>query len=431
VWSFVLLPSTAALAQGEQTPATEPAPAESAPAASAPETGPSASGAPAETGPAESPPAETEAPSSTADKTSADKQPDDKKPDDKKRKATSFAVVPGPFYNPSLGVGANLLPMLMFHPNKKDEVSPPSIAMLNLLYAIKPPFNDDAGERQSFAGVAATRLFLDEDRWRVVGMAGYVNLFQEFYGLGGTATSSPQFNYRLEQIIAIGQVYRQVLWKGFYVGGLLGASAYHTKTHTPEDEAVLESIGSGSDWRVSPNVGLLSQYDSRNNKYYPSKGVYLNVRMNGSIFKEGEQYFLIAPGFNQYFPLLGGTDRLVLAYRVFGQFGFGNLPISAYARYGMRGTTLGYETGEYLDKKMAGVETEVRWIIWKRIGAEAGGGLGKVFAEFSQFTDAAWLPGVWGSGTFKIMEKQDIRARATVAYGKSGTLFYFGVGQNF
>jgi hypothetical protein len=29
------------------------------------------------------------------------------------------------------------------------------------------------------------------------------------------------------------------------------------------------------------------------------------------------------------------------------------------------------------------------------------------------------------------MEKQDIRARATVAYGKSGVLFYFTVGQNF
>jgi hypothetical protein len=154
------------------------------------------------------------------------------------------------------------------------------------------------------------------------------------------------------------------------------------------------------------------------------------VPINGSIFKDGQQYVLLAPGLNQYFSLLGG-DRLVLAYRLFGQFGFGNLPISAYARYGMRGTTLGYETGEYMDKKMAGIETELRWMVWKRIGVEGGGGVGKVFAEFSDFPGATWLPGVWGSGTSKIMEKQDIRARATVAYGKSGVLFYFAVGQNF
>jgi hypothetical protein len=68
---------------------------------------------------------------------------------------------------------------------------------------------------------------------------------------------------------------------------------------------------------------------------------------------------------------------------------------------------------------------------WKRLGFEGGGGIGKVFSEFSEFTDEPWLPGAWGSATYKIMEKQDIRARMTLAYGKSGVLFYFGVGQNF
>jgi Omp85 superfamily domain len=384
---------------------------------------------PAENTPTEPSTAVTEKQAPT-EKPPADKpeKPPADKPEEKS-KAPSFAVVPGPFYNPSLGLGLNVIPMLMFHPSKTDDVSPPSIVMLNLLYAIKPPF-DEAGSRQSFVAAAMTRLFLDQDRWRVTGIFAYVNLFQQFYGLGGnTDVSHPQFNYRLEQIAAFGQLYRQIIWKGFYVGALLGAMVYHTKTDNPEDAAVLESIGSGSDWRVAPNVGLLSQYDSRDNKYYPTRGVNFNLRMNGS-FRSGEEYFLLAPGFNQYFSLLGG-DKLVLAYRIFGQFGFGNLPISAYARYGMRGTTLGYETGEYMDKKMAGVETEIRWIIWKRIGAEAGGGLGKVFAEFADFGHEDWLPGVWGSGTFKIMEKQDIRARATVAYGKSGVLFYFGVGQNF
>jgi hypothetical protein len=105
--------------------------------------------------------------------------------------------------------------------------------------------------------------------------------------------------------------------------------------------------------------------------------------------------------------------------------------MSAYAHYGMRGTTLGYETGEYMDKKMAGAEAELRWIAWKRIGFEGGGGLGKVFGEFSDFTKEPWLPGIWGGATYKIMEKQDIRARATLAYGGSGVLFYFTVGQNF
>ncbi|HET7541656.1 MAG TPA: BamA/TamA family outer membrane protein [Polyangiaceae bacterium] len=433
--TIVLGRRSLALAEGEPPP----------PAVNATSAGTPADSQSAETAPAAPPAAETtpaakpddakagDKDQKSEDQKAEDKKAEDKKAEDKKKsKEPTFAVVPGPFYNPNLGLGLNVIPMLMFHPNKSDTVSPPSIAILNLLYAVKPPF-DEAKSRQSFVVTAASRLFLDEDRWRVVGFAGYINLFQEFYGVGGGAdpvASNAQFSYRLEQVIAIAQLYRQVLWKGFYVGGLLGFTAFHTKTDDPAGQATLEALGSGADWRAQPNVGLLSAYDTRANKYYPSQGVSFNLRVNGS-FKSDEEYVLLAPSFNQYFPLLGGTDKLVLAYRVFGQFGFGNLPISAYAHYGMRGTTLGYESGEYIDKKMAGLEAEIRWLAWWRLGLEAGTGVGKVFAEFADFPDAAWLPGVWGSTTLKVMEKQDIRARATVAYGKSGTLFYFTVGQNF
>jgi len=364
----------------------------------------------------------------TGDKQTAADESKGAKPPEKPRE-TSFAVVPGPFYNPNIGLGVNVMPLLMFHPSKSDKVSPPSIVLLNGLYAVKPPF-DEASSRQSAFVSAATRLFLDEDRWRVVGMVAYINLFQEFYGVGGSANySEPQFGYRLEQMIAMAQVYRQVLWKGFYVGGLLGYVTFHTKTSDPANEAILDAIGSGADWRGQPVAGLLSQYDTRDNKYYPSKGVNFNLRLNGSV-QSDEEYLLIAPNFNQYFSLLDKA-RLIAAYRLFGQFGFGNLPMSAYAHYGMRGTTLGYESGEYMDKMMSGLEAEVRWIAWQRLGFEGGAGIGKVFSKFSEFPDEPWLPGVWTSATYKIMDKQDIRARMTVAEGKSGILFYFGVGQNF
>jgi hypothetical protein len=413
LWLLPLLPDAAAADADDAKPG---APAESEPSA---ETNP----APTETKP---PADETKASPDETKPQAAESKP---APADTKSKDLNFAIVPGPFYNPNLGLGLNLIPMLMFHPDKSDTVSPPSLVLVNALYAIKPPF-DEAGSRQSGLISAATRLFLDEDRWRVVGMVAYINLFQQFYGVGGDVNySEPQFNYRLEQIVAIGQVYRQILWKGFYVGALLGYVAFHTKTDDPADQEVLDNLGSGSSWRGQPNVGLLSQYDTRDSKYYPSRGVNFNLRVNGS-FKSDEAYVLLAPSFNQYFPLMD-ENRLVLAYRLFAQLGFGSLPLSAYAHYGMRGTTLGYETGEYMDKKMTGAQVEIRWLAWWRLGFEAGGGVGKVFSEFSEWAKAAWLPGFWGSTTYKLMEKQDIRARATLAYGKSGLLFYFTVGQNF
>ena len=135
---------------------------------------------------------------------------DDEKetPPGRKSRETSFAIVPGPFYNPSIGVGITVMPLMMFHPDEDDAVSPPSLVLLNLLYAAKPPLSD-ASSRQSVFASAATRLYLDEDRWRVVAMAAYVNLFQQFYGIGGDVSySDALFDYRLEQTAAFTQVYR-------------------------------------------------------------------------------------------------------------------------------------------------------------------------------------------------------------------------------
>jgi hypothetical protein len=84
-----------------------------------------------------------------------------------------------------------------------------------------------------------------------------------------------------------------------------------------------------------------------------------------------------------------------------------------------------------MDKMMTGAEVEIRWMAWERVGFEGGTGIGHVYSDFSEFFNEPWLPGVWGGATYKVMNEQDIRARMTLAYGKSGLLFYFAVGQNF
>jgi hypothetical protein len=109
--------------------------------------------------------------------------------------------------------------------------------------------------------------------------------------------------------------------------------------------------------------------------------VDFNLRLNGSP-ESGQQYLALSDG-----------GRLILAYKIFGQFGFGDLPMASYAYYGSRGTTLGYAAGE--------------------------------------FGPQPWLPGAWGSLTYKIMEEQDMRARLTAAMGKTGGALYFAIGQNF
>ena len=139
---------------------------------------------------------------------------------------------------------------------------------------------------------------------------------------------------------------------------------------------------------------------------------------------------MLQPNFNQFFSLSGG-NRLVLAYQLFGQFGFGDVPLSYYANYGSHGTTVGYSQGEFVDKMMAGLDVELRWLFWWRLGMLAGGGIGKVFPSFDGFGPQPWLPSGWVGLLYQVMEKSDIRANLTFAVGKSGPALYFGLGQTF
>jgi outer membrane protein assembly factor BamA len=266
------------------------------------------------------------------------------------------------------------------------------------------------------------------DRWRVVPIAAYFDLFRQFRGVGGDRTST-QFDYRQVGAIAIVQVLREVGFKHFYAGLLGGYTTFRTSTGNPANQEVLTNLGTGPDWSGQPNLGVVAQYDTKDDQYYPTAGLDGNVRLNGS-FKSDQKYLLLVPSLNQYFSLIGG-DRVVLAYRLFGQFGFGDLPLASYAYYGSRGTTLGYASGDYVDKMMAGAEVEARWLFSRRVGAEAGTGIGKVFPSFDEFGPQPWLPAVWASLTYQVMESKQMRARLTFALGKSGGALYAAVGQNF
>ena len=340
----------------------------------------------------------------------------------------NFAVVPGPFFNPNQGLGVMVIPMLMFRASATDDVSPPSLATLAGMYSVLPPLGD-AGTRYSWGLVAATRLFLDEDRWRIVLAAGYFDLYREFHGIGGNPTANALFDFRQAGAIAFAQVLREVGVRHLYAGVILGYTAFRAKASDPVGQAVLDSLGAGNEWSGQLNLGIAAQYDTRNDQYFASSGLDFGFRMNGSL-KNDQQYLVVVPTFAQYFPL-GEGRRVVIAYMVLGQFGFGALPLASYANYGSRGTIPGYPAGEFMDKMMLGAQAEVRWLFWWRLGLEGGLGAGKVFPTFGEFWSQPWLPSGWGSLTYKVMEDQEIRVRLTVAVGKSGALLYFALGQNF
>lgn len=340
----------------------------------------------------------------------------------------SFGVVPGPFYNPNLGLGLTVYPLLTFHMSKDDAVSPPSVATMPLLYSVLPPL-DEAGTRYSFALGGAAKIYFDEDRWRLQGLVGYASLYRRFAGIGGDTSGMPEFAYREMVGIVLVQVMRQLGWRPLYGGLILGYVAFRDETSDPENQAILDMLGTKATWTGQFNWGITLEIDTRDNQYYPSSGLDCFVRTYASL-ASNTQYLVLQPNLSQFFSLHGG-NRLVLAYQLFMQFGFGDVPLTYYANYGSRGTTLGYSQGEYADKMMAGLDVELRWLFWWRLGLQAGAGIGKVFPSFDGFGPQPWLPSGWVGLLYKVMDDSDIRVNLTAAVGNSGGALYFGIGQTF
>lgn len=339
-----------------------------------------------------------------------------------------FTVVPGPFYNPNQGLGLMIVPLWTFPMSREDTVSPPSLVALPLMYAVLPPL-DEADTRYSYMLGGASKLFWAEDRWRAQAVGVYFDVFRRFRGIGGDVSSTPAFDYRDLGAFAFAQVTRQVVWDPLYAGLLVAYTAYRSETDDPAGETTLEALGAGEDWERMVNVGVAAQIDTKNSQYYPSSGLDFNVAVYASPESDTESV-IVVPNYKQFFALSSG-DRLVLAYQIFAQLGFGDVPLLNYAQYGSRGTTLGYSSGEFVDKSMAGVEGELRWLFWRRLGLEGGFGIGKVFPAFDEFDSQPWLPGGWTSLTYQVMEENDIRARLSLAVGKSEWALYFAVGETF
>ena len=101
-----------------------------------------------------------------------------------------------------------VFPMLMFRASADGHRLAPSQAVLAGTYSVLPPF-DQASTRYSWALGAATRLFLDEDRWRVVLAPGTSTCTDEFHGIRGNPTENALFDFRQMGAFVFAQVLRE------------------------------------------------------------------------------------------------------------------------------------------------------------------------------------------------------------------------------
>jgi hypothetical protein len=172
----------------------------------------------------------------------------------------SFAVVPGPVFNPSLGWGLMIVPLAMYNVDPDDEVSP--------------------GSTTAALGVATTngswglglgqKLYLARDRWRLTGGAGVASINQRFYGIGGN-TGGGHVEMTMQMGVATLEGLRRVM-PGGYAGVELTYRQTRYRRKDARADAILRMAGPSQEWAGNLLPGLPFDHDTRDPQTGPQRG---------------------------------------------------------------------------------------------------------------------------------------------------------------
>ena len=326
-------------------------------------------------------------------------------------------VAPLPFRNSQIGWGAALMGGLIHRFDADTTVKPSTGAIVGL-----------ASENGSWGVMGMEIARFSRDTWRARGVAGYMDLKYDFYGIGIDAGNEGQ-SVPLEQtfFLASGALLRRVV-SGLYIGGQV---LWLSTSVTP-----LEAVGSNQP--VVPDqastklwaAGLQAEFDTRDNDYWPQRGSLAQLKGNFFTTATGESgsFQRYQAAWSWYHGLRG--PRLVLATNLLACGAPGDPPFYGLCSLGAgRFSVRGYTQGRYRDHYTTAMQVELRGHTAGRLGAILFGGLAQVAPKASEIFGGDVLPSGGAGLRFQLTRKYPMHLRLDYAWGRDGGLLYFSVGE--
>lgn len=342
-------------------------------------------------------------------------------------KGVNFTIIPGPVDGPAQKIGFAVLPMLVYDLSKKDTLSPPSSTALLIYFDFYGSWI--VAMKQSF--------YWNDNKWRAFLTMGAGNVQQKFFGIGrdtlilSNNASNYVWTHQEGGDISL-SCYRKI-YLGLY-GGL--EYRYNMNnfvgSNTTSDSILHESgipVGKIQESAFVPSL----VWDSRNDVYWTTKGFYATISFQfaNNLFGSSKDYSVVAGWVNGYHSLLHRSNKLILAWHLYTQSGWGELPFIRYAIYGQGDEATGYTRGKYVDRSEVTLQAELRTEVWKFISMGVYGGTGKLFPSYNAFGKSVWLHFGGVRLYLNIIPSRNIRFMLDGALGRMDWGVYVGLGQAF
>lgn len=328
-----------------------------------------------------------------------------------------LAVAPIPLINPSIGNGGGAA---VLYARRLDDGSPPSSFSVGGF----------ATGRGSWAAGFVSRLYLDDDRYRILGVVGTGKFNYNFFGIGsaaGEAGISIPLSQRTRAFVIEPKMR---VWRRWYVGPRYHLINNHISLNSNElDLDDLPVPLPADDVRFqTAALGIRVQRDTSDSHFYPR---------HGSFFDLTTDFF--APAF--------GADRsyrnITISDDKYISFGAKNVlavhgsictvtdkaPFFDLCELGNSKDLRGYQAGQFRDYRMLVGQAEYRRELFWRLGAVAFAGAGAVGPDFNKMGDPQ--PGGGVGLRFLLAKRNHVNLRADYAWGDNSHAIYVSMGEAF
>lgn len=363
----------------------------------------------------------------------------DKQKKEKKEKKGEWIFAPIPISSPAIGSGLEWAVGYMFPFSKQGKKSPNSVVGAGGL------FTNNGSKAIAVGG----RLYLKEDKYRFTMAAGGAKINADIYGIGKQAGDRGLFlpltasgsGFMVEPLFIR-------LGKTFHLGARfqyrdLTLKLNRDEMNLPEGveppewlKEIIAEVAADLFQQRTIAVGPRFQWDTRDDAYYPRKGIFLDSGID--LFAEAigskytYQYYKFT--FNKYAGLGKGN---VIAFRGMACGAAGDhVPIYDLCLFGNSNDLRGYAAGRYQDRRMFATQAEYRINVPSnkfigRFGAVVFGGVGGVAGRFSDMRWDDLLPAGGGGIRFRMTNKDHVNFRIDYGIGRVGHTFTMGIGEAF
>jgi hypothetical protein len=347
--------------------------------------------------------------------TSFGQQPE---PDSIAQAPDRYLLIPVVMRSPVTRWSAGLASSYLYRYSKKDTVTRTS----NLEFLGLKTQN-----RQTVL-VLGANVYTREEKYILRWRNSFSHFPDKFWGLGNSTPASNKEPYLYSQFLINPQLMRKISYK-FYTGIFYELQRVYNMSYQQGGLFDQDKIVGRGSSTVS-GLGLILAWDSRNNAFSSSKGLFaqLSVVNFNRVIRSDYNFVTYIADVRKFIPLF---KKHALGFQFYGYFNRGSSPIRNLAMLGGSDIMRGYYAGRYRDNDLMAGQIEYRLPLFWRIGIVGFAGLGRVADKIQDFSYRGLKYSVGSGLRIALKPKEKLNLRIDYGFGNNTQGLYVTVGESF